>query len=405
VALAMLLLVIAGLLGHSLAAVLGRPLNFDPDRLGSFRYVVAVDEFVQPDGFDGVLPVFRLHALPAEAIARLHARLRAVPGIEAIGGMTYQPVNSFITPRFAVWPAGAPPARPDERRTIAGYMATPGFFAAMRTPVIRGREIADADTTSAPPVVVVNEPAARLLFPGEDALGRRIVVDFGAGSPAREVVGVVADVPIIRRVLEPQPIVYVPSKQMPAVFRGGGANWFGVMTFVFRYSGDERAAVDALRRAAADVDPARPIVEVGVVRRALNGLMQEKVTYVGAVGGFGVVAMLLAAIGVYGVTAFAAAARTREIAIRRVLGADRPAIVVAIARRTLRLVTIGIVAGLAFAAMLAPLLESQLVGVGPLNPATFAAAAALLGGIAAVASALPARRALAVEPAAVLQSE
>jgi ABC-type antimicrobial peptide transport system permease subunit len=115
--------------------------------------------------------------------------------------------------------------------------------------------------------------------------------------------------------------------------------------------------------------------------------------------------MLLAAIGVYGVTAFAAAARTREIAIRRVLGADRPAIVVAIARRTLRLVTIGIVAGLAFAAMLAPLLESQLVGVGPLNPATFAAAAALLGGIAAVASALPARRALAVEPAAVLQSE
>jgi hypothetical protein len=401
---------------------------------------VAADEFVQPDGFDGVLPVFRLNARPAEAIARLHERLRAVPGIGAIGGMTYQPVNSLITPRFPVWPAGAsfhssggsapaappdalvrggpdaplhsrgsfayaPSLQPGERRTIAGYVATPGLFSAMRTPVVGGREIVDADTTSAPPVVVVNESAARLLFPGEDALGRRIVVDFGAGSPAREVVGVVADVPIIRRVLEPQPSVYLPSKQMPTVFRGGGANWFGVMTFVFRYAGDERAAVDALRRAAAEVDPARPIVEVGVVQRALNGLVQEQVTYVGAVGAFGVVAMLLAAIGVYGVTAFAAAARTREIAIRRALGADRPAIVFTIARRTLWLVTIGIVAGLAAAAMLAPLLESQLVGVRPLNPATFAAAAALLGGIVAVASALPARRALAVEPAAVLQSE
>jgi ABC-type antimicrobial peptide transport system permease subunit len=108
---------------------------------------------------------------------------------------------------------------------------------------------------------------------------------------------------------------------------------------------------------------------------------------------------------VYGVTALAAAARTREIAVRRALGADRPAIVFTIARRTLWLAATGMAAGLAAALLLAPLVESQLVGVGPLDPGTFAAAAALLGGVVAVASALPVRRALAVEPAAALQSE
>jgi ABC-type antimicrobial peptide transport system permease subunit len=161
----------------------------------------------------------------------------------------------------------------------------------------------------------------------------------------------------------------------------------------------------SLRRAAAEVDPARPIVETGIVVRALNGRVREQVSYVGALGVFGVVATMLAAIGVYGVTAFATATRTREIAIRRALGAERRAIVFVIARRTMGLVAVGAAAGLAAAAALTPLVESQLVGVRPLDPATFAAAAALLGGVAAVAGALPVRRALAVAPAVVLRGE
>jgi putative ABC transport system permease protein len=407
IALAAVLLVAAGLLVNSFMRLLNRDLNFEPDGLASFKYVVARGDFATQVGFDGLLPVFELTTLPAEAIARVHERLRAVPGIEAVGGMTYQPVNSFIIPRFPAWPVEAETdvgRRPDPR-IVAGFLVTPDFFRTMRTPVLRGREVIDADSRASPPVVVINRAAERLFFPGRSALGRRIVVELAAGAPAREVVGVVADVPIRRKVLEPEPVIYLPSRQMPAVFRGGGPNFFGEMTFVLRHSVDAGAVLAAARQAVAEVDPARPIVDVGVVTRALNARLPELGNYVGAVGGFGAIALLLAAIGVYGVMAFAVAARTRELGIRRALGAGAGEVAVVIGRRAVVLIGIGLAGGLAIAAGLTGFIESQLIGVAPTDPATFAAAAMLLAGVALLACVPPTRRAIAVDPAYVLRSE
>ena len=406
-AMAMVLLAGAGLLVNSFLRLANRTLNFEPDNLASFQFVVEGQDFARRVGFDGVLPVFELSPLPADAIARVHERLRAVPGIDAVGGMTYQPVNSFIIPRFPAWPAGSAggSGMPAREPNVSGFLVTPGFFAAMRTPILEGREVSETDTRTAPGVVVINQSAARHFFPGRSAVGQRLVVELARGAPAREVIGIVADVPPRRKVLDPEPVIYLPSRQMPAIFRGGGANFFGIMTFVVRHSGDEAAMVDAARRAVAEVEPARPLVEVGVVRRALDARLPELSTYVSAVVGFGIVAMLLAAIGVYGVTAYAVSMRTRELGIRRALGAGARQVVTATAARTASLITVGLTAGLLTAAVLTPLIESQLVGVAPTDPMTFAAAAALLAVVAGAACVGPTRRALSVDPASVLRSE
>ena len=157
--------------------------------------------------------------------------------------------------------------------------------------------------------------------------------------------------------------------------------------------------------ATTEVDPNRPIVDPGVVRRALDARVPELATYVGAVTMTSLIAMLLAAIGVYGVTAFVVATRAREIAIRQALGADRRAVLTVVGRRSLLLVGTGILGGVTSAVVVMPLISSQLVGVEPTDPVTITAAAVLLGAVGLAACVLPARRALTVEPSVVLRSE
>lgn len=406
IAMAMVLLVVAGLFVNSLVRVLGRDLGFQPAGLASFQVIVEPHEFVKRIGSDGFLGVFELTPLAADTIDRVHRRLREVPGIERVGGLTYQPVNSLVLPRLPVSPVPVPggSSRHSSSLPIVTFIVTPDVFAALRTPILRGREVSDADADTAPPVVVLNESAERLLFPGKQAVGERLVVDLHPNAPVREVIGVVADVPTRRR-LEADPIIYLPSRQTPATFRGGGANFFGHMTFVVRYAGDESAVVEAARRAVAEIEPGRPLVEVGVVRRWLDGRMAELSNYVLAILAFGLLAGALAAMGVYGITSFAVAARTREIGIRRALGADARAVIAAVGWRSIQLTLIGLVVGLAMALGVTRFLTSQIVGVSVTDPVTFAAAAVLLTAIGFVACLIPTRRALSVEPASVLRND
>jgi putative ABC transport system permease protein len=406
IAMALVLLVVAGLFVNMLVRTLGRDLNIEPDGLASFQIVVEPREFVKRTGSAGFLGVFELSPLAAETIDRVHRRLRMIPGIERVGGLTYQPVNSLVLPRLQVWPAPASTGSTDRvvSRGIATFLVTPDVFAALRTPIRRGREVSDADSGTAPPVVVINESAERLLFPGRQAVGARLMVDLHPNAPAREVVGVVADVPTRRR-LDVEPIVYLPSRQMPATFHGGGANFFGHMTFVARHSGDDAALIAAARRAIADVEPGRPLVEAGIVRRWLDGRIAELSNYVAAILAFGLVAAVLASMGVYGITSFAVAARTREIGIRRALGADARAVIAVVGWRSLRLTLAGLSAGLVIALGATRFVSSQLVGVSATDPVTFAAAGALLAAIGLAACLIPARRALSVEPATVLRND
>jgi ABC-type antimicrobial peptide transport system permease subunit len=177
------------------------------------------------------------------------------------------------------------------------------------------------------------------------------------------------------------------------------------MTFVLRHSIDEAELMAAARQAMADADPSRPLVNPGVVERSLTARLPELRNYVSAVGAFGIAALLLAAMGVYGVTAFAVAARMREMGIRRALGAGSLEVISAIGRRAAVLIVVGVIAGVSCAAGLTRFIASQLWGVAPTDPVTFAAAAATLALVAAAACIGPTRRALAVDPASVLRSE
>jgi ABC-type antimicrobial peptide transport system permease subunit len=174
---------------------------------------------------------------------------------------------------------------------------------------------------------------------------------------------------------------------------------------MLRPSGDPAAITATARRAVADLDPAHPLVDFGVVTRALDARMPELARYVATVSAFGVVALLLAAIGVYGVTAFAVAARTTEIGVRRALGAGTRDILMAAGARIVLLGIVGIAIGLALAAGTTRLIASQLVGVDAIDPATFLGVAMLMAAAALLACAAPLRRTLHVDPASVLRSE
>jgi hypothetical protein len=325
-----------------------------------------------------------------------------------MSAISYPPVNSLIVPRLEFAPvdstdAPAPTSRPPA--SAAFYLVMPGAFDTLRLPLLRGRDFTIRDRAGAPPVVVVNEAAARLLFPGREAIGQRLRVDLIPEWAPFEVVGVVADVPILRRSVAADPVIYATFLQPPVTYRGRKVNMFGHGMFIVRTDVDPARVIERARRAAADVDPARALLNANSLRRSLDALMPELRNYVAAVAAFGLTAMLLAAIGVYGVTSFAVAARTREVGIRRVLGAGSSAVVGAIGRRTLWLIGLGVGSGLAIAMLVAPLIGSQLYAVAPTDPSTLMGVAALLVVVAVTACLGPIRRALAVDPAAVLRSE
>lgn len=406
-ALATVLLIGTGLLLNTFLRLDRRELNFDPNGLASFQYVIELRDYAKQIGDDRGLPVFEISPMVSETIARVYERLRLLPGVESVAGASYPPVNSLIVPRYPVIPIDPVAAAREwpSDSTMACFLVTPQFFTTLRTPVVRGRDIQTSDGPSSPGVAIVNEAAARMLWPGREPLGQRLVVDMAAGLPPREVVGVVRDIPLARRAPVAEPIVYIPSRQAPATFRGRAVNVFGHMTFVLRHSIDEAELIAAARQAMADADPSRPMVNPGVVERSLTARLPELRNYVGAVGAFGIAALLLAAMGVYGVTAFAVAARMREMGIRRALGAGSLEVISTIGRRAAVLIVVGVIAGVSGAAGLTRFIASQLWGVAPTDPMTFATAAATLALVAAAACIGPTRRALAVDPASVLRSE
>jgi predicted permease len=284
------------------------------------------------------------------------------------------------------------------------FLVTPNFFPTMRTPIVHGRDFTDHDTAATPWTAIVNETAARRFWPGEDPIGKRFTLDTVPEEQAREVIGVVRDIPT--RHAEPaQPVIYASYLQQPSRYRGPWGGLFGQMTFMVRGTGDPLSLVPAARRAVADIDSTRPLVNISTVEQHMSAAMGKFRYFVLLVAVFACTATLLAAIGTYGVMAYAVSQRTREIGIRRALGAGTREIVLLVGRRALWLIGVGLACGLAGAWALTRLIASQLWGVTPTDPATFVGVSLLLVGVALGACAVPARRALAVDPTIALRSE
>jgi putative ABC transport system permease protein len=284
-------------------------------------------------------------------------------------------------------------------------LVTPGYFATMRIRLLRGRTFTADDRRGGPLVMVINETLAREAFPGQDPIGKRIACcEAGPdGTPGwKEVVGVVNDVRAAGLQEEPEPEFYLPMVQAP------DAAWTWTdrtMTVVARGERDAVSLMGPLSRAIAEIDPSLPVYNLETMQgRLVDSLAQSRFSTM-LLTAFGFIALLLAAIGVYGVISYGVTQRTQEIGIRMALGARNSDVLSLVMRHSAALAAVGLAVGLAGALLLSGLLGSLLYQISPTDPPTFATGMVVLTAVAVIAAALPARRAARTSPMVALRSE
>jgi putative ABC transport system permease protein len=324
----------------------------------------------------------------------LSARLRSLPGVAAAGAVNVLPLSgSNTSSNYTV--EGEPERSRDQapnanRRSVAGE-----YFDALGLTLLDGRVFDRRDGAAAPAVVVVNRTFARRHWPEGTPLGRRM--RFGSGpsntSPWREVVGVVADLRHQALDEAPRAEVYMPLAQSPA----------GTMSVVVAASESPERMTEVVRATVRALDPDLPIANVRSMEEVVSGALLPQRLATVLVGAFAALALVLAALGLYGVVAYSVARRTQEIGVRIALGATGPGVLRLVVGQGMRLVAAGVAAGLAGAWGVTRLLASLLYGVSPTDPVAFSLAAVLLGLVALLAAALPAWRASRLDPMTALR--
>ena len=310
--------------------------------------------------------------------------------------MNHLPIGGD-TWRTAFTLEGRPAPDEADRPTAVMRTATGQYLRAMGMALVRGRALEERDSADAEPVVLVNEAFARRYFEGKDPTGARVKLGLAdSDGPWRRIVGVAADARQSSLVEPVRPELLFPYGQDPV-------GWFAATTLLVRTSGDPGALsgpVEAQLRALA---PELPVPRVRTMPEVLAGAVGRDRFNTQLVGVLAIVALLLAAAGVYAVTAYAVSRRTREIGIRMALGARTGNVLAMVVQDALRLALMGTLLGLAGALALSRLLQAVLHEVSATDPATFAAAALILVGVAAAASFFPARRAARVDPLVALR--
>jgi predicted permease len=387
VALAVVLVTGAGLLGRSFLRLTATDPGFEPQGVLTFGLSLPDARYAKAE--------------EAEAfVAELEERLAALPGVEAAGAIFGLPLSGFSFSLSLHDLDGRELSPAEEERLSAQIrVVTPDTLRALGIPVRRGRGITEADRHGAPPVVVLNEAASRHLFAGEDPLGHRLTIGtgfgLGRGRAGGEVVGIVGDVRDQAIAAPPRPAIYLAHRQMPVGFLG----------FALRTAGDPVALAGVAAEEVRRLDPELALFDVRPLADLVAGSVAASRFYTSVLAVFAGTALLLAAIGLYGVLAFAVAERAREIGVRVALGAARADVLRLVLRQGAALTGAGLALGLAGAVGASRLLSSLLYGVEPTDPATFAAVPAVLAGAALLACYLPARRALRLDPVTVLKQE
>jgi putative ABC transport system permease protein len=372
VTLATLALVSGGLVVRSFMALMSQPVGFSADGRLTTTLVVPGARYATPDQRRVLLE-------------EIEQRLGALPGVTAIGAVNLLPLGggdsrTGIGIEGRERKEGEPPTRMHPR------IVTPGYFSTMGIPVLRGRGFTAADAGSAEPVVVISEASVKRYFGDEDPLGRR--VQFGGDNIQRMIVGVVGDVRHWGLGQPANPMIYWPQAQASRNF----------LTFVLKTSGDPAALAGGVRAAIAQIDPLLPAGELRSLDEVVSRSVRAERALMILMGAFGVVGLLLAAIGIYGVMAQLVSIRTHEIGVRMTLGARPGDILGHFLLDGLWQTAVGIVLGLTAGAYLMTLAQKLLFGVTPWDPPTLAAVCGLLLVASLAACLIPARRAMRVDP-------
>lgn len=379
IALSLVLLVCTGLLVRSLAALYSVDTGFRSKDVLVMYTELPATRYVE----DARIAAFFQEAL---------RRIRSVPGVHSVGGITALPMTAAnLMARFQ---ADASQDVPLSQRPVARYdAATPGYFETLGIPVKAGRVFNEHDTLQTPPVAVISESLARTYFPNQNPLGKRIVVNAGMPGP-REIIGVVGDVKHQSLDEGPRAALYDAAAQTPFSFL-----WIAVR------GTQPGTLVEAIRREFNALDPEQPLGRTQMMEEIVaDSLFQRRVAgYIAT--GFAVLAVLLAAIGVYGVIAYSVEQRRTEFGIRLAIGAEHRQVMRMILRQGLSLAAIGTGIGLVAAVAATRLLGTILYGVGAIDPLTYGAACALLMAIALLACYIPAARVRSIHPSTALRNE
>jgi putative ABC transport system permease protein len=375
VAISVVLVIAAGLLGRSLANAERVDPGVDTQRIAVIETDLAQGGVAQEES--------------AAVAAQVLERVEALPGVERAALTTRLPARRGATTTQIV--DGYTPPSGTSAVELELAMVSRGYFETMGIPLLAGRTFTAADRPQTPNVIVVNDAAARAYW-GGNAVGGRIRSQ-GADGDWLEVVGVVADVKVTDLTEAPTPMIYGSTEQ-------SGVGGFAV---VARTSDNPAALLPSLRRALREVRESLPVIRLHTLEAHFGQTMAIPRVGTALMGGFSLLALLLAGLGIYAVVSFNVERRTQELGIRTALGATRSTMVRMVVGESLAAVGIGLVAGLALAALAARGLETMLFGVTPLDTMTFAGASALLLAAASLAAYLPARRAGSAHPAQVLR--
>ncbi len=380
VALALILLTGSGLLIRSLVTLSRVETGFDTENL------LTAEIRLSPARYTEAGPVIRFYTSLLES-------LRATPGVIDAAVINQLPIRDAGN-NLLVHAADSPPDDQSDQMWAFNRAVLPGYFEAMKIPLLAGRDIESTDRDGAPLALVINETMAETLFPDRNPLGREVVVFMGQ-SITFEVVGVVGDVRMSNLYSTPRMAMYASFMQIPRL----------TMRVAIRTGGDPRSVAGALRRAVWDLDRDTPVAKLSTMEDVIAGTMSGPRVLATTFTLFAAVALSLAAIGLYGLLAYYVSVRAHEIAVRVALGAGAAAVVRLILRRGFLLVAAGIAIGLAVAAGVTRVIESLLYGVEPIDPVTFASASLFFVFAALVACLIPALRALRVDPATALHAE
>jgi putative ABC transport system permease protein len=386
VALAVALLTGSGLMIRTILNLTNEDPGFDP------KYAGAVTLSIPPSNSknskDGSRDGRSDHEILASYFDEAIRRIRALPGVEAVGGVAYPPMVGY-NPGVTFTIIGRA-AKTELRADIQPI--TPDYFQAIGIPLLRGRQFTGAEMKPQPEAAIVNNAFAKKFWPNEDPLGKYILLqDDNLPRGPLVVAGIVGDVKQFGLATEPRPEIYLPMRR-------------DSMTLIVRTSGNPAQWAAAVRETIRGLDN-RAAISMRTLEEMVDRTASSRRAFALLMGAMGAVALLLAAMGIYGVISYLVAQRTREMGIRLALGAQRHDLLKLVLGQGVRLTMIGVAAGLTLALGLTRFLSNMLYGVNAADPLTFASIALLFAGVALTASYLPARRAMKVDPITALRHE